>query len=124
MERTKPREIKVDLTNIAGMLSADFAGLERYFGFDSAVRQGKAPSDIADVDPVCIVSNVVSANHEALRQKTQLNFHIGDWFVSWVGPRNTTTYGPFKTADKVFGFARSKLPTLRFIRQDDAEGLH
>jgi hypothetical protein len=124
MERTKPREIKVDLTKIAGILSADVAGLERYFGYDGSVRQGKAPIDIADVDPVCIVSNVVLANYDALRQKTQLNFHIGDWFVSWVGPRNTTTYGPFKTADKVFGFARSKLPALRFIKQDDSEGLH
>jgi hypothetical protein len=121
MERVKPRKgIEVHV-NQAHPLTTSVSDLERYFGYNTARREGESPFDIPKVGLVCIVANVTSTNQAVLRQKTQFDCEIGDWLISSGGSGTQTTHGPFKTADKVFGFARSKLNAVRFIKQSGSE---
>lgn len=117
MERTKERKSKTEPVKQVNSWSADASDLERYFGYNRARSEGESPFEVPEVGLVCIVSNVTPANQQVLRQKTQLDCQIGDWLISCGGRETVTTHGPFKTADKVFGFARAKLHAVRFIKQ-------
>jgi hypothetical protein len=119
MERVKERKPKGDSAKKAKSWSADVSELERYFGYNCSRNDGESPFDIPTAGLVCIVSNVTPGNQEVLCQKTRLDCQIGDWLISCAGRETPITHGPFKTADQVFGFARTKLNAIRFIKQPD-----
>ncbi|MCY0915294.1 hypothetical protein [Massilia antarctica] len=88
---------------------------ERHFGFNRLRTKDELPSDMPADALVCMVSNIVVANHEALCQQSGLKFQLGDWFVSVGEHAATKVHGPFQTIDEAYEFARINFNAVRFV---------
>ncbi|MFZ6780412.1 hypothetical protein ACO0LD_26580 [Undibacterium sp. Ji83W] len=93
--------------------------LQRFLGFNRLQSKDEFPGDVPEDALVCLVSNIVMLNQDALCQQSGLKFQIGDWFVSTGKHENTVIHGPFLTVEVAFEFARINFDAVRFVALDE-----
>ena len=90
--------------------------LLRFVGFNRLRTKDELPFDIPEDALVCLVSNIVSVNHDALCKKAGLKFQIGDWFVSVGKHESSVVHGPFLGMEEALEFARINFNAVRFLQ--------
>lgn len=93
-------------------------GLQRYLGLNRLRTENESPFDTPDDAIVCMVSNIVPANQEAIQEQSGVNFDLDSWFVSSGSHEQTVVHGPFASLDESFEFARVNFSVVRFMSLD------
>lgn len=91
---------------------------DQYFGFNRLRTKDELPHDLPEDALVCMASNIVAVNCDAVRRHSGLDLKIGDWFVSAGPHEESVVHGPYQTIEEACEFARIKYNAIRFVKLD------
>jgi len=87
----------------------------QFFGYDRERRSDEDPFDLPQEGMSCMVSEIVEKTVQSLSLETNIEFQVGEWFVSEVIKNHEhIVHGAFSTEGEALDFGRKKLNVVEY----------
>lgn len=107
-------DMRADMAELSAHMEYGGEYPVQIFGFDQRPAADSEPN----VDPICMVSSITSANHRDIAEYGA-GFVIGTWFVSISrkdqGPHAHELHGPYANLDNALDEAMALCPNILFL---------
>jgi hypothetical protein len=116
--QVKQRQIDSRNTNFVSDVPNDVPALsepEQYFGYSRERREDESPFELPSEGMLCMVSIINEQNIADIRAETNINFEIGQWFLSEnLQDHKFILHGPFDGIEAAFNFGRIELGVISY----------